>query len=538
VISLRRVQWLLAFLLGGGVFFSASHLYALPEKQIRQLVKEAEDYEALSRWDKAREIYELLLGQKDPGLKIRDRYQEVVRRDRQVRRHQDASYNKEVLSVDYGQALRLATIINNTLLDGSVDKKKVDSAKLFKKGLEELDAALADVQFLRQHIPAPRHGDVPAFRAMLKKTRGEIGALSRKDAIKKIGDIALAAELILDMNPTVAVMEFACGACYAIDEYTVYLTPNQLRVLAQTLAQNEALSVGLYLRIQDNKIVVRDIALQSPAAATTINVNDEIISIDNQQVFNLNLDTVKKLLEGPIGTMVTVEVRSPGEDSTRTIELPRQAIPSTVFWGQRKNTPYWILEINSFADTTPLHIDKALQDMARHGAKGIILDLRKNSGGVVDSAIETARKFLVSGVVTTAQHQDSKFNYVYHAKNPDAVTLPLMVLVDNDTASAAEVLAGALKDNKRATLIGQTTYGKGCTQCVLRLPNATGGIPTGGMRLTVARFFSPKGVAYSGRGVIPNIFIDERMADSRLNEMADVYVERAVEELNRLSMPK
>ncbi len=536
MISLRRVQWLCALLLGSGVFFSTSQVQAIPESDIRTLVREAQKYEKLAQWEQARQIYEDLLGQKDPGLNIRDRYQEVVRRCRQVRRHEDTSYRKEVLSVDYSQSLRLATIINNTLLDGSVDKKKVDAAKLLKKGLEELDAALGSSQFLEQHVPTSHLGDVPAFRAMLKKTRSEIGGLSRKDAIKKIGEIALAGELILDMNPTVAVMEFACGACYAIDEYTVYLTPNQLRVLAQTLSQSEALSVGLYLRIQDNKIVVRDVAFESAASQQGVKVNDEIISIDNQPVFNLNLDTVKKLLEGAVGSMVAIEVRSPGDDLTRTFQLSRQAMPATVIWRPLENTPYWHLKITSFADTTPLHVTTALQDMERNGAKGIILDLRENNGGIVESAIETARKFLASGVIASAQHQDSKFNFVYHARNPNAVTLPLVVLVDNDTASAAEVLAGALKDNNRATLIGQTTYGKGCTQCVLKLPNATGGIPTGGMRLTVARFFSPKGVAYSGRGVIPNIFIDERMAASQGAHIA--LLDRAVEELNRLSMSK
>src|SRR5207302_8267350 len=103
------------------------------------------------------------------------------------------------------------------------------------------------------------------------------------------------------------------------------------------------------------------------------------------------------------------------------------------------------------------------------------------------------------------QHSDPKYNAVYQARNPGALAIPLVVLIDGGTASAAEVLAGAIKDNKRGRLIGQTTFGKGCTQCILKLPPTPGGVPTGGMRLTVARFFSPEGLPYSGRGVVPHI---------------------------------
>jgi carboxyl-terminal processing protease len=107
--------------------------------------------------------------------------------------------------------------------------------------------------------------------------------------------------------------------------------------------------------------------------------------------------------------------------------------------------------------------------------------------------------------------------------------------VDGNTASAAELLAGALKDNDRATLIGQTTFGKGCSQTVLELPRAGGGVPTGGMRLTVARFFSPTNQPYCGRGVIPHIFIDDPMPQSEADRMMpDPYYDRAVEELDRL----
>ena len=142
-----------------------------------------------------------------------------------------------------------------------------------------------------------------------------------------------------------------------------------------------------------------------------------------------------------------------------------------------------------------------------------------------------------SGIIASTLNQDTKASLIYHAKNPNALRMPMAVLVNGDTASAAEVLAGALKDNNRAFVVGQKTFGKGCTQAVLRLPDAMGGVPTGGMKLTTARFFSPKGLAYSGRGVVPDFVIDDIMPASEMMRGGHSMA-KAIEQLERALMPK
>jgi carboxyl-terminal processing protease len=179
-------------------------------------------------------------------------------------------------------------------------------------------------------------------------------------------------------------------------------------------------------------------------------------------------------------------------------------------------------------------MDEALATLSKHGMmKALVLDIRGNAGGVFEVAIDVAKRFLASGVIASTQHSDPRFNNVYQARNPAALTLPLVVLIDGDTASAAEVLAGALKENKRGRLVGQTTFGKGCTQCVLKLPSAPfGGVPTGGMRLTVARFFSPDGFAYSGRGVAPHVVAEPWFMGS--SSSLDQQMDAALLEAQRL----
>src|SRR5262249_27456854 len=137
--------------------------------------------------------------------------------------------------------------------------------------------------------------------------------------------------------------------------------------------------------------------------------------------------------------------------------------------------------------------------------------------------------------IASTQNYDSRFNAVYQARNPEAFAMPLVVLIDAETASAAEVLAGALKENKRARLVGQTTYGKGCTQTVVKLPPATGGVPTGGLRITVARFFSPSGLPYTG-GVVPHVLVESlMMPDTALDDPQ--LTEARLEALRLLGSP-
>jgi carboxyl-terminal processing protease len=538
VIARPRIRCLLALILGSTLFFAASQSQALTEAQIRMLVNRAVDFEKQSNWEKAREIYEALLGQNDPGLRIRDRYHQVLRRCWQVRRHQDISYRKEVLSIEYAQALQLYTVISNTLLDGSTEKKKLDSTKLFRKGLEELDAALADPVFLEQHVPTERLAHVDAFRAQVRKAFGKLDSLSRKEAATQIGNVAMEAERSLQLNPTVVAMEFACGACYAIDEYTAYLTPNQLRELAQSFSRSEAIGVGLTLDIRDNRIVIHSIAVDSSARMVNppVKEHDQIVRVNNKKVDDLPLHIVKELLEGPVGSMVDVQIKSADDGMMRTVSLQRRTMITSVSYFMQPGKDIGYIGIGSFTYTTSQEVDEAIARLLQMGMKGLILDVRDNTGGIFESAIETARKFLNSGIITSTQHQDSKLNCVYHAKNPSALPVPMVVLINGETASAAEVLAGALKDNNRAYLIGQTTFGKGCTQCVLKLPNATGGVPTGGMKLTVARFFSPKGVSYSSRGINPDLFIDEVAQAEFARDGVDLYRLRAEEHLNRVLM--
>jgi hypothetical protein len=447
VLTRQLLRPVLTHLLIGGFVLLVPSLAWADAGKIKALLVRAELHEKSYEWDKAFAVYDAILkvDRDRPGVK--DRQAEVLRRYWQEQRHKDIGYRKEVLSLDYSQALRLNSVVFDTLIENSLPKSKLSAGLLLKKGIEELEAALRDPGFVAVYLAQSRPVALASFREFLARKKTETANLTRADCMKALREVALAGQAALELSPTVALMELACGACYAIDEYTAYLTPAQYRELTDSLKAT-----------------------------------------------------------------------------------PMAFVPSVHIGLKSADIGY--VQISHFQESTPQELDEAFAILAKAGMKGMILDLRGNPGGLVDSAIDVARRFLSSGVIASTENYDPRLSTVYHARNAAAWTAPLVVLVDADTASAAEVLAGALKDNGRARVLGQPTFGKGSSQALVKLPEAIGGLPTGGLRLTIARFFSPKGLPYAGQGVTPDVLLQPSKPDSM--NAPDPQIIAAQDELQRL----
>lgn len=499
--TFRRYAVLLAFVL-------PIHSVHGDAAKMQPHLSRAEVHEKNGEWDKACEIYEHLL-RAHRSKELKDRYRLAVSRVAQMRRHRDVSYQKEVLSLQLPQAIELYGIVRDTILEHGLDRKKTSAADLFRKGIDELEAALADPAFLQQHVSAMRLPEVEAFRLYVRQMRDGAHRLSLPALQKRVRELALAGHELLGMRPTVVVMELTCGACSALDEYTAYLTPNQIRDLCESL-KGRTLGVGLTLTQRGGKIVVVDVQPLSPAADMKIDINDHIVSIDKKATMQMSLEAAQEMLDGPADSTVELEIAS--VTGLRVLALTRRPIYQPSVGYQLKASGIGMIQIAAFQESTPQEVDEAmLKLMQLDDIRGLILDLRGNPGGSFEAAIDVARRFLISGVITSTQFSDPKFNATYQARNPNAWTMPMIVLIDSDTSSSAEILAGALKENDRAKLIGLSTFGKGCTQCVVKL-HPIQGVPTGGVRLTIARFYSPKGRSYSGQGIAPDQFIEDAMA--------------------------
>jgi carboxyl-terminal processing protease len=504
-------------------------------KDVQALRIHARQLEHDGNWERACQAYDLLLRIDRYRPEVKARLLHCLRRYYQASRQKDDTYRKEVLTLGYPEALKIYHYVLTCLHEASVERRSVSSSRLFRKGLEEFGYALADRDFLQFNLPGASPGEVDAFRAYLRsaleaKVRG---VRNPQQAVNLVREVAMESLSRFNLNATTVVMEFTCGACYAIDDYTTYLTPAQLRELCDSL-KGEPVGVGLRLAAVDGKLVLADVLPGSPAAEVTppLLKGDVLVSIDHRPAADLLPETAMALLQGEAGSKVELEIHSAMLGPLHPTLRRRPVFVPSVSAPQFKWAAIGYVQVSCFQDTTPQEIDAALGTLHKMGARALILDLRGNGGGRFEAAIDTARRFLSSGTITSTQHPDPRQNTVYQARGPAAWTLPVVVLIDGDTASAAEVLAGALKENKLARLVGQPTYGKGCIQGLLRLCPRPGVVYPGGLRLTVARFCSPSGQPYSGRGVLPDLNV-ERPATYDSRDPLDSQLEEALWEAQR-----
>ena len=324
----------------------------------------------------------------------------------------------------------------------------------------------------------------------------------------------------LDLKPSLQTaigLEFSAGACNALDEYTLFLTPGYYNDV-QAMLQGKFVSIGVDLGLTaDGQVEIVRVYPKSPAEAKLL-PHDRIVRINRQG--DLTPDQAADLLRGEAGTVVDVEVpegrpQGRGGSAAATAGLPAERRgPAGAERDDRNGDAF-----------DRLRPDQPLRGFDRSGREGgagpaadgrgarrLILDLRGNPGGSFKAGVQVAELFLNEGVVVYSESPLDDFNHPFKVESRNPVQLPVVVLVDRDTASAAEVVAGALKEHRvgNTLIVGQTTFGKGSIQGVIPLDKPPLDKAPGGIRITIAKLFSPgKHQPYTGRGVTPDVLVDQ-----------------------------
>ncbi len=518
----RRISYLASFTLGlivlglvtavpcssAKTFESISELQSL-ETRARELEKQFE-------WAKACSLYGKILSLRRAYPDAQERYWHCLRRYFQTHRHKDSSYKKKVLSVRYSEALQYYEALLLHFSEHSLDRERAAPQRLYLWGLKEVEYALRNSTFRQAHLPKATISQIQAFEKRLAAVWALKEVATIEDATKEIRGLSREYMKTFRVSATPLVLECLCGSCYAVDDYTMYLTPADVRNLVDSL-KGETVGIGVKLGLRGNQIVVTRVATEGPAmsdANMPFLIGEEIVKIDGRSTEDMALETALELLQGARGSKVTIHIRNPSELGVRVETLARRRVrwPSVEAHLSEDDPNVGIITVQSFRANTAREVKKALANFQKTDVKAIVLDLRGNRGGLFTPAIQTARLFLQTGTIVSTKAYDPKLNRTFSANNPKACTLPLAVLVDGMTASSAEVLAGALKGNERPSptiLIGRTTYGKSCVQQFWPLRPRDGGKPLEGMfRVTIAKFYSPSGVPYSGTGIVPHKKID------------------------------
>jgi carboxyl-terminal processing protease len=541
-LRIRRPAKVLLLLLG---------LLALPAAlsaqtaAVEELRKHAAVLEQRHDWLEACRIYDEILRKDRTREDVRQAYQRCLRRYHIVHRHRDRVYRQALTRITPVQALDMYEQVLDTVARAYVDRKKTDVTALFRQGIEELRLALDEHVFREEYFPGVPRETVDAFVLKLEEWRGRKIA-GRSDARAQVMAIGRTAQQ-MGFGPrplllTVITLEFFSGACNALDEYTYFLTPGHFREVRATL-RGQLVSIGVDLALVEDHLEIARVYPRSPAWEAGLARHDRILRIDGQPADVLLPEFAAERLRGKSGSLVKLQVLPAGQMMPRDLELTRRPVlvPSVdhellrqplfldAGGGMTIAVPVGKLTIASFQETTLQEVKEALASLQTDGMKVLILDLRGNPGGLFKVAVQVAELFLPDGIIVISQSQvlsrEKRLSGVIKVESMNPLLMPMVVLIDGDTASAAEMLAGALKENGRAKLIGQTTFGKGSIQCIIPLEKPPFDKMPGGIRITVARLLSPSWQPYSGQGVQPDIRSPVAEGDAVLLEAQQVLLE-------------
>ncbi len=285
------------------------------------------------------------------------------------------------------------------------------------------------------------------------------------------------------------------------DPYTVFLDPREKRSLTELISGGNFGGIGIYIG-QDEKTkrtVIIEPIVGTPADRAGLKAGDIIVSVDGHPTVGLKLDPVMNLIRGKAGTVAHLVVQRQGQ-AQRTVDVVRQEIhvPSVAYRMLDHDIGY--IQLFDFGDTSAQEVNTALGTLTKQGAKAFVLDLRNNGGGLLSAAVDVSSKFIADGPIVSIIDRSGRIET--HDANGDAIApKPLVVLVNQYTASASEITAGAIQDTKVGELIGVKTFGKGVVQTIYDLPGASA------IKITTARYVTPAGRDINKKGIAPNVVV-------------------------------
>jgi carboxyl-terminal processing protease len=262
--------------------------------------------------------------------------------------------------------------------------------------------------------------------------------------------------------------------------------------------------LGIELKADGRALAIVSVIAGSPADQAGLRAGDRIVGVDGISMAKMSTDEAANLLKGQEGSSVEVEIAD-GQGGLRRVQLVRRRVEVPSIEGARiVDTEHGVayMRLGSFQKTTGRDLDSALWDLHRQGMHSLIVDVRRNPGGLLTAAVDAADKFLSSGNIVSTRGRNSHEDFDYRAHSVGTWRVPLIVLIDGDTASASEIFAGAIRDHGRGTLIGERSYGKGSVQGIFKLTASNAGV-----RLTTAKFSLPTTREINRRGVAPDLVV-------------------------------
>ena len=334
-------------------------------------------------------------------------------------------------------------------------------------------------------------------------------------------------EYVDEINQSESMDAAIDGLLQSLDPYSAYMSPEIFNEM-QTETSGKFGGLGIEVSMESGVVKVISPIDDTPASKAGIKAGDYIVKINEIQVQGKSLSEAVDLMRGPVGSAIELTIRRRGERKALTFKIVREIIQIQSVKADllEKNIGY--IRLTSFNENSDTQVEKQIKELEKNkNVKGYILDLRNNPGGLLSQAIKISDFFLDNGEIVSTKSRKASENRKWFAKKGDLTNGKLLiVLINYGSASASEIVAGALKDHKRAILLGENSFGKGSVQSIIPLKN------DGAIRLTIAKYYLPSGKSISEVGVSPDIEIAEETDEFRIKTETDNQLNYAIKLLN------
>jgi len=334
-------------------------------------------------------------------------------------------------------------------------------------------------------------------------------------------------EYVEEINQSESMDSAINGLLQSLDPYSAYMSPETFEEM-QTETSGEFGGLGIEVGMEAGVVKVITPMDGTPADKAGLKAGDYIVKINDTQVQGKSLSEAVDLMRGPVGSSIELTVRRRGEKKALTFNITREIIEVQSVKSDLLENNIGYIRLTSFNDNSGEQIENKIRELNKNkNLNSYILDLRNNPGGLLSQAIKISDFFLENGEIVSTKSRKASENRKWFAKNGDITEgKTLVVLINYGSASASEIVAGALKDHKRAIILGERSYGKGSVQSIIPLKNR------GAIRLTVAKYYLPSGKSISEVGVIPDIEVLEDSDEFRIKTETDNQLSYAIKLLN------
>ena len=313
------------------------------------------------------------------------------------------------------------------------------------------------------------------------------------------------------------------GLLQSLDPYSAYMDPEIFKEM-QTETKCEFGGLGIEVSMEAGVVKVISPIDDTPASKAGIKSGDYIVKVDGIQIQGKTLMEAVNIMRGPVGTNVDITIRRKGLKKAKNFTIKREIIEIQSVVSKFIDNKVGYLRLRAFNENSSNQLKKEIKKLEKKkNLVGYIFDLRNNPGGLLSQAVKISDFFLDDGEIVSTRGRKNRENRKFFARKGDQISgKPLLVLINNGSASASEIVAGALQDHKRAILLGEKTYGKGSVQSIIPLANR------GAIRLTISKYYLPSGESISEIGVTPDIFVEEKGEEFAINTDNDNQLNYAI----------